>query len=561
MFDEGFVGIKKRILSPTKRDIFFALLIFIAAPLLIVFLAHIPFLQNILINTASSVLGKTLDAEHWHSYMNEISVLFFFEMAAAFVILTLIHYFLLDDDKNFLVLPEKIKNALPKNLATYLVWAFFILTSAISFITVLNHEPWGDEMIAWKFAREKSIPELFTLMRYEGHFLPWYMLLMPFAKTGCSELWLCLVSWTINTIANFIFVKKAPLNALAKIIVLFTTPFLFWNPVVARPYVLISLIFFLIGSLYEKRNENPIWFAICIAFLANTHAYIEGVVGILSLFFFIEDIIIPWKNYSSRQKKLHLAALAIILGGVLFALAQVAPAFIYSPLLVSEASHAPGFESFNYFFTSSGFTTAPQKYTFIALIMATFLYLACTSIKGFFLLFASYLYMGLFCILIYNASIPNRALLWFVILIFSLWLSSGVSIRKKSIIIIVFSALLISPQLTIYDIKEPFGSPRNTTEYIKKNYPEGTKVFLSINTEVDLYYPDTHSYTELPDYVASCAGTDSQTVLFVSLDKDIFYKDTLIAVSKNASIKFVKKIKGVVWADLNIYEISPNSTK
>ena len=57
----------------------------------------------------------------------------------------------------------------------------FLLYAGLTFSLLFFHENWRDEAQAWLIARDCTIPELIDEMKYEGHFLVWYLILMPFA--------------------------------------------------------------------------------------------------------------------------------------------------------------------------------------------------------------------------------------------------------------------------------------------------------------------------------------------------------------------------------------------
>ena len=78
-------------------------------------------------------------------------------------------------------------------------WAVFLLYAAATFLITLRHEPWADELQAWLIARDCTVPEIFHAMRWEGHFVPWYLMLHVFAANGGPVLCMNLVSsyWTV----------------------------------------------------------------------------------------------------------------------------------------------------------------------------------------------------------------------------------------------------------------------------------------------------------------------------------------------------------------------------
>ncbi|GEM_PF-6515810 len=196
------------------------------------------------------------------------------------------------------------------------VYALFTLTVA------LFHEPWADELQAWLIARDTSLPELFMLMRYEGHFMLWYLLIRPFAATGCPVLCMSLTAWGLTVLAAWIFVKKAPFGLWMKTAVLCSSGMLFWYPVVARCYAVIPPLLFLLAALYHDRRKYPLLYGLLIAVMANSHAYMEGFCGILFVFLAIDR----QNEKDPAVRKKQLSGLLIAAAGALIAFVQVAPA-------------------------------------------------------------------------------------------------------------------------------------------------------------------------------------------------------------------------------------------
>lgn len=199
--------------------------------------------------------------------------------------------------------------------------ALLVFYSLFTLFVTLRHEPWADELQAWLIARDTTWRELFVAMRYEGHFLPWYLMLRIFATTGCPVLCMNLLSWALCSAAAAVLLFKAPLGHLIKCTILVSAGMLFWFPVVARCYAFIPILIFLLALEYRNRMTHPLRFGLLIALLANTHAYMEGFCGILFLFWAIDWFAVR----KGRTGKRILFGLLIAVVGALIAFVQVAP--------------------------------------------------------------------------------------------------------------------------------------------------------------------------------------------------------------------------------------------
>lgn len=370
----------------------------------------------------------------------------------------------------------------------------FILFSIITLVTIFLHEPWIDEVHAWFLAKEYSVSRLIYEMRYEGHFILWYLILMPFAKHNFPIITLNIISWFISCISVAFFLWKSPFTLSAKLVALCSNALLFWYPVVSRCYVLLIPLLFMLASIYKKRNERLFLFAILLAMLSNTHAYIEGFVGVLTFSFLIQDIILPWKQYSIKEKKNHLIAFAIIILGILIAFLQVAPAFF-----AKDKNEAANFH-FD-IISLTGFLTGSNIFLFATPFFAAFFifvlfYIYQTDKKQFLILFFSLVYMGLFSVCLYAVGIPNRALMWFFILIFVLW-NTRISNTRKSVLLIICALFIMRPSLTLRDWKEDFSSLKTTKKYIENNYKEETPIFIKTT-----HYTATFAVTLADNFTA-----------------------------------------------------------
>ena len=203
-------------------------------------------------------------------------------------------------------------------------WLLLTAYAAATLVLVLRHEPWADELQAWLIARDSTVPEIFSAMRWEGHFVPWYLMLHVFAANGAPVLCMNLLSWAFLTAAGAFFIFRAPFNIPLKSLVLCSSGMLFWDPVVARCYAPIPLLLFLLASVWSQRLTRPLLFGFLIALLTNTHAYFEGFCGAVFAIWAYD----AWKNrptLSGKNLKRIVGGMAIAAAGALFGFAQVAP--------------------------------------------------------------------------------------------------------------------------------------------------------------------------------------------------------------------------------------------
>ena len=211
-----------------------------------------------------------------------------------------------------------------RKLELALRWTLFVAYAAVTFVLMLRHEPWADELQAWLIARDCTVPQIFRAMRWEGHFAPWYLMLHVFAANGGPVLCMNILSWAFMAAAGAVFVFRAPFSLPMKTLVLSSAGMLFWYPVVARCYAPIPILLFLLAACYPARLKRPLIYGLLIACLTNTHAYFEGFCGIVFALWAFD----AWKiraELPRRELRRIAAGLCIAAAGALFGFLQVAP--------------------------------------------------------------------------------------------------------------------------------------------------------------------------------------------------------------------------------------------
>ena len=187
----------------------------------------------------------------------------------------------------------------------------FSIYAIITFILIFFHEAWRDEAQAWLLARELNVGELISQMKYEGHFLIWYLILMPFAKLGFPYITTNIISWIITPISAWLVLKYAPFKAYKKYLFIFSFPMLYLFPIISRSYCLIPLAITLIAIFYEKRKTKPIRYVLAIALLANTHVIMLGMVGLLLMEFYAEQYKERKNNLEKENKKIVVSCILV----------------------------------------------------------------------------------------------------------------------------------------------------------------------------------------------------------------------------------------------------------
>ena len=183
-----------------------------------------------------------------------------------------------------------------------------VFSVVMPLVLIPFHEQWRDEAQAWLLVRDCNFIELLKMLKYEGHPLLWYLILMPFAKMGLPFSFINYISWFFASCGIVLFIFKAPFGKAVKAITAISPVFVYWLPVVARSYSLVPLMLFVMAYIYHERKEKAVIYGVFIALLVNLHILMAGICGALLLNELI-DIIIDAvkKNKVSKQRYIGFA--------------------------------------------------------------------------------------------------------------------------------------------------------------------------------------------------------------------------------------------------------------
>ena len=199
----------------------------------------------------------------------------------------------------------------------WLEWTtFFVYCAAVSF-AIPYHEPWADEAQAWQLARNLSLSDLFqTYIRYEGspglwHFLLWIFIRAHITYTGMH--WIC---GAIAAAATALLIFKSPLPRYLRLVLPFTYFLLFQYAVVARSYVLVPCLLFLIALCWKR---SPILLAVLLGLLANVALHASVISGGLAFAYIVDRARIGSPRVPLYRRQFLIASL-ILLGLWAFAI-------------------------------------------------------------------------------------------------------------------------------------------------------------------------------------------------------------------------------------------------
>lgn len=273
------------------------------------------------------------------------------------------------------------------------LWAIWAVYSVIVLYVTSNHEPWRDEAQSWLIARDNTLLSLFQYIPNEGHPPLWYLILMPFAKLGFPYSTANIIHNLIAIAFAWIMLFRIQLKIWITLPLLFSYFFVYEYAVIARNYSIVALLIAIAGSLYERRFEKPLLYAVVIFLLFQTNvlAFCTGVA--LGAIFFWE--MIEQKRFNAT----NIIALGIMAAGGLAMIALLLSAGMESSyskessdkwytlketfgnaMFLTKERGRSGMAA--YLLILLSFYRKPKTLTFLLIATAGYLYLALYQFQG-----------------------------------------------------------------------------------------------------------------------------------------------------------------------------------
>ena len=370
----------------------------------------------------------------------------------------------------------KKKNKILKVILYSLI--IILYTLLVSYIA-LKHESWRDEAQAWLIARDLSFIDIIKQMVYEGHPFLWHYILKIFIIIGFPYKYISFISIMVMAITASIILKKAPFNIFSKIIIIFSLPFIYTYSIVARSYCLVALSIILIASNYKDRHIHPIKYLLSILLLLNSHVIMYGMVGILLLLFYLEEIF----KYKNKSKKRIAFIIASMLACIIVIVFVCYPIFLgyFNVSLLKEYTPSKAFFILMRSVSYEIFNTSDKYYILLFIYFILFLiYLFFKNYKNLLILFISVVYQAIIYHTIYYSNQQRLHSLIFIF-IFIFWINKYEKKIKKfdfvfSIVgfIILITTTYNGSYIIDYDLKYNYSSSKQTAIFIDNNIKKGS---------------------------------------------------------------------------------------
>lgn len=204
---------------------------------------------------------------------------------------------------------------------------------AILMLLVSFHEPWFDELQAWRIAIDsRSLADLVRNLEYEGHPILWYLVLR--AAGGISRSWsaaVC-VHVLIATASAWLVLRHAPFTRLQRLLVVSGYFFIFEYAVVTRSYALGTLLALAACTVWDGSRRRAWLVGALLILLANTSAVGLVLALAMSMGFSADHLRGRYTHGNANERSLRsMAQVAAIAGVLIVAVVAVTAVQILPP--------------------------------------------------------------------------------------------------------------------------------------------------------------------------------------------------------------------------------------
>lgn len=389
---------------------------------------------------------------------------------------------------------EKILKNKKINNKFFVIICFIIYMSAVISISFF-HEAWEDESQAWLIARDLNLIEIIEQMKYEGHSFMWHYILALFAKSGLPYVFTNIIMFIFSSIICLLILIKSPYKKLTKVLILFSSIFLYYMPIILRPYIIIPLILIIISILNEKPEKYPIAYGICIAILSNTHIIVLGLAVAIYFFYLKEELIKKYNTNSKKQNHKLIIGAIIAFFGIALAAVMAFMGYLFSIAAthgsdqITEIIYRAIVFGKNLCYVLIGIERPAKIIFYTEVILFTFIIIKSIQINKkqgiiFLIGLLFYLYVQL---LIFGIYTPQRTSLIYIFILFLSWnICSNCKNENKvnifEILLIIITILCIPNTINLIyqDVKYPYNDSKNVAKYIEENIEEGS-IFITVN--------------------------------------------------------------------------------
>lgn len=158
--------------------------------------------------------------------------------------------------------------------------------------TLASHAFWFDEAQSWLISKEsRSLPDLLSILRLEGHPPLWYLILWPFAHSFSSPEWMKIPTALLTATSAIMLPRVRGLRRMEQLLILGGFTMVLGYSTVSRSYILgvaLTILYLWVATV----RPNTTLELVIVSLLVLTHAAFAVLAGALF-----------WTSLARRQKE------------------------------------------------------------------------------------------------------------------------------------------------------------------------------------------------------------------------------------------------------------------
>ncbi len=202
----------------------------------------------------------------------------------------------------------------------------FVAFMALEGFSVLNHEPWRDEMAVWMVAKYNSPGGIVSEAGVQAQPALWYLMVKGVQQVIPHPLGMGLANLMAIGLAVLLMLKYSPFTRAVKVFLCFSYFIFYEYGTIARNYGISVLVVFAVCALYPRRDKYAAVIALLLA--VGCSIQVMNIVFAVCFGFLLvaERLFKRAPGPGGRGGDLHLIVAVLIIGaGILLALSQAAP--------------------------------------------------------------------------------------------------------------------------------------------------------------------------------------------------------------------------------------------
>lgn len=196
----------------------------------------------------------------------------------------------------------------PRKSAEPLAAFAFVAYTLLIALNMSVHVVWSDEADPWVMARSGTLHDWLHYASYTGHPPFWLSLLTITARVlGAPVQGMLALNAMLSIAVAWLILYRSPFSAWLRVLVLFSFTFAYQYSLVARGYMLMTLMLLLVTLYYPQRNTRPKLYGVLLALLFHTESFVMLPTGLLVVQFM-------WENRRSSWTGPAIAAIGSAMG-------------------------------------------------------------------------------------------------------------------------------------------------------------------------------------------------------------------------------------------------------